>query len=190
MHYQINLQKGLTLLELIMSTTILLILTTIALPNMSSFIATMRVDNEISMLQRLLFTARNSAINSGERVIVCPLTSGGKCTTEWHKELSVFIDNNNNKTFDSANNEILLVTKSAINTGDKLIYGKGRAMVAYQPSGHLTGLSNGTFRYCPFAFENKSRAIVVAWSGRLYASSDMDNDGKDETRSNKEITCN
>jgi len=188
--YYLKIQRGFTLLELMATIAIISILTAIALPNMNNLIVKMRVNDEISMLYRLLLTARNAAINSGERAIVCPLTSGGECTTDWHKELSVFIDSNNNRTFDIANNERLLVTKSAIKLKDKLIYGKGRTMVAYQPSGHLTGLSNGTFRYCPLAHENKSRGIVIARSGRLYASSDIDNDGKDETRSNKEITCN
>ncbi|WP_019029373.1 GspH/FimT family pseudopilin [Colwellia piezophila] len=183
-------QKGITLLELMASVAITSILTVMALPNMNDFVVQMRVNSEISMLQRLLLVARNSAINSGERVIICPLTLSGRCTTDWHKELSVFIDNNNNKTFDAANNERLLVTKSAIKIGDQLIYGKGRVMVAYQPSGHLTGLSNGTFRYCPLGHEEKSRGIVIARSGRFYASSDIDNDSRDETRMNKEITCN
>ncbi len=183
-------QKGITLLELMVNIAITSILTAIALPNMSDFVVKMRVNDEVSMLQRLLFVARNSAINSGERVIVCPLTSGGKCTIGWHKELSVFIDNNNNKAFDAANNERLLVTKSAIKTGDQLIYGKGRVMVAFHPSGHLSGLSNGTFRYCPIGHEDKSRGIIIARSGRIYASSDIDNDSRDETRMNKEITCN
>lgn len=188
--HHLKRQKGITLLELMASVAITSILTAIALPNMNDFVVQMRVNDEISMLQRLLLVARNSAINSGERVIICPLTSSGRCTTDWHKELSVFIDNNNNKTFNAANNERLLVTKSAIKTGDKLIYGKGRVMVAYQPSGHLTGLSNGTFRYCPLGHEDKSRGIVIARSGRFYASSDIDNDSRDETRMNKEITCN
>ncbi len=186
----LNRQKGITLLELMVNIAITSILTAIALPNMSDFVMETRVNGEVSMLQRLLFVARNSAINSGERVIVCPLTSDGKCTTDWHKELSVFIDNNNNKAFDAANNERLLVTKSSIKTGDQLIYGKGRVMVAFHPSGHLSGLSNGTFRYCPLGHEDKSRGIVIARSGRIYASSDIDNDSRDENRMNKEITCN
>jgi len=186
----LKLQKGITLLELMTSLAVTSILTAIALPNMNDFVVKMRVDDEISMLQRLLYTTRNAAITSGERAIVCPLTQNGQCTTDWHKSLSVFIDSNNNRTFEAANNERLIVTKAAIKVGDQLIYGKGRVMVSYQPSGHLSGLSNGTFRYCPHGHEDKSRGIVIARSGRLYASSDIDNDSKDETRMNKEINCN
>ncbi|WP_057830699.1 GspH/FimT family pseudopilin [Colwellia sp. TT2012] len=186
----LKLQKGITLVELMMSLAITSILAVISLPNFNEFTVQMRVDNEISMLQRLLLTARNSAINSGEKVIMCPLTEGGQCTTNWHEVLSVFIDKNNNKTYDAANNERIVVTKAAIKLGDQLIYGKGRTMVTYRPSGHLTGLSNGTFRYCPLGHEVKSRGIVIARSGRFYVTSDIDNDSKDETRMNKEITCN
>lgn len=188
--FSLKLQKGITLLELIASLAITSILAAIFLPNMNDFTVKMRVNNEISMLQRLLLTARNSSINSGEKVIMCPLNEGGQCTTNWHEDLSVFIDSNNNKTYDAENNEKIVVTKAAIKLGDQLIYGKGRTMVAYQPSGHLTGLSNGTFRYCPLDHEVKSRGIVIARSGRLYVTSDIDNDSKDETRMNKEITCN
>lgn len=183
-------QAGITLLELMTSVAVTSILTVIAVPNMGSFVVQLRVNDEISMLHRLLLITRNSAINSGERAILCPLNSKGKCTTEWHNELSVFIDNNNNQRFDSVNNEKIITTKSPIKADDILIYGKGRTKVTYHPTGHLSGLSNGTFRYCPLNYEHKSRAVIVARSGRTYVSSDVDKDTKDETRMNKEIKCN
>ena len=188
-YHSYYLQKGFTIVELLTTVAITSLLASIAIPNMSDFIVRLRVNNEISTLKRLLFVTRNSAINSGKRVIFCPLTKAGICTTDWDKSLSVFIDNNNNQRYDSANNEVLLITKSAIKDGDILIYGKNRTKITYQPTGHLSGLSNGTFRYCPLNNEDKSRAVIIARSGRIYASSDRDNDGKDETRSNKEITC-
>ncbi len=181
--------KGITLIELMFTVAIASIVSLIAIPSMSSFIVQLRVNNEISMLQRLLLTTRNYAINSGDRVILCPLTVRGSCTTDWHKELSVFVDYNNNQIFDAIDEKII-TTKAAIKTGDKLIYGKGRTKVTYQPTGHLSGLSNGTFRYCPYQHMDMSRGIVIARSGRLYTTSDIDGESKDKTRMNKEITCN
>lgn len=180
---------GMTLIELMVSIGVTSILTTIALPSFNDFIVQLRVDNEISRLSRLLLAARNHAINKECNVIICPLKSDGTCSTDWHEELSVFVDNNNNQIFDSANNELLVATKSPINAGDILKYATNRNKITYQATGHLFGLSNGTLRYCPKGYEEKSRAIVIARSGRFYATKDNNNDGQDETRSNQKIVC-
>jgi type IV fimbrial biogenesis protein FimT len=180
---------GMTLIELMVSLSITSILTTIALPNFNDFIVRLRVDNEISRLSRLLLTARNHAISNQANVIICPLTDNGGCSTNWHEELSVFVDNNGNGQFDSANNELMVSKKSPIVATDILIYAKTRTKITYQPTGHLFGLSNGTLRYCPKDHKDKSRAIVVARSGRFYASADSNHDGIDETRSNQIIKC-
>lgn len=180
--------KGFTFIELIISIAVLSILVVIAVPNFNSFITQMRVDNEISALYRLLLVTRNASINSGQRAIACPLNINAECTTKWHEEISVFIDVNNNNIF-NAGDESIIKVKPAIKLNDQLIYGQGRNKIIYQPTGHLSGLSNGTFRYCPKMYPEKSRGIIISISGRLYMSSDLDHDGKDEKRNKKEITC-
>ena len=179
--------KGFTLIELMVSVSVTSILLTIAIPNFSDFIVKMRVDNEISQLHRLLLITRNAAINNGQKAIVCPLNKALECTGQWQNELSVFIDANDNKEFD-ANEEVIRI-RAAITQGDKLVYGIGRNKITFKPTGQLSGLANGTFRYCPQNHENKSRGIVVARSGRIYQSHDNNNDGIDENRGNKKITC-
>jgi len=179
--------NGFTLIELMISVSITSILVAIAIPNYNDFIVKMRVDNEISQLHRMLLITRNTAINSGQRTIICPLDNALKCTTQWQNELSIFIDVNDNKEFD--NNEKIISMKASINSNDKLVYGKGRTKITFKPTGQLSGLANGTFRYCPISYKKYSRGIIVARSGRLYQSSDIDNDGIDENRGNKEISC-
>lgn len=187
---QINLCRGITLIELMISIGISSILTAIAIPSFNDFIVQLRVDNEISRLARLLHTARSHAISSGDNTIICPLANNGTCSVNWYEQLSVFIDSNGNKKFDSTDGELLITTKSPAVSGDILKYAVNRNKITYQPTGHLFGLSNGTLRYCPKGYEKKSRAIVVARSGRFYATTDSNNDGYDETRSNKKIICN
>ncbi|MDX2368648.1 MAG: GspH/FimT family pseudopilin [Colwellia sp.] len=182
--------KGFTLIELMVSITITAILTAIAVPSFNAFLSQMRVDKEISVLHRLLFTARNAAINNAFPVTVCPLNLQNQCTTQWQNEISVFVDFNNNDAYDPAGNEILLRTKSAIKNNDKLQYGLLRSRIIYEPTGRTSGWgSNGTFKYCPKDYPEKSRAIRIATSGRLYTSSDIDQDGRDEVRSGSEIIC-
>jgi type IV fimbrial biogenesis protein FimT len=187
---QTKICRGMTLIELMISIGITSLLSTIAIPSFNNFIIQLRVDNEISRLSRLLLTARNHAINSGNNVIICPLADSGTCSVNWFEQLSVFIDNNGNKQFDIADGERLITTKGPSFSGDILTYATNRNKITYQPTGHLFGLSNGTFRYCPKGHKDKSRAIVVARSGRFYASTDNNNDGYDQTRHNKKISCN
>ncbi|TMM47424.1 GspH/FimT family pseudopilin [Colwellia ponticola] len=184
-----NHQIGMTLIKLMVSIVIVALLTTIALPNFNHFIVQLRVDNEIYRLTRLLLIARNHAISSEDNVIICPLTTDGVCTVNWYEELSVFVDTNGNKQFDSADNEVVIATKSRVTSGDILTFAKNRDKITYQATGHLFGLSNGTLKYCPQGHKKKSRAIVVARSGRFYATADNNNDGFDETRSNQKIEC-
>lgn len=184
---QNSLRKGFTFIELIVSIAITSILAAIAVPNFNEFIVKLRVDNEVSTLHRMLLITRNAAINSGQKAILCPLNSNSQCSAQWENELSVFVDANNNKQFDVTEN--IIKVRQAINTEDRLVYGKGRTKITYKPAGGLSGLANGTFRYCPKGYENLSRGIVVARSGRIYQSTDIDSDGIDENRGRKEIKC-
>lgn len=181
--------RGFTLIELIISVSVTSILAAIAIPNYSDFIVKMRVDNEISQLYRMLLITRNSAISNGSKAILCPLDESYRCTTQWKNELSVFIDVNDNKAFDIDSGEKVLKIKSSILLGDTLLYGQGRNMITFKPTGNLSGLANGTFRYCPKNHKDKSRGIIVARSGRIYQSEDINNDGFDENRSYKKINC-
>ncbi len=182
-------RQGFTLIELMVAIAVVAILSAIALPSMNEFLVRMRVDNEISEMQRLLLTARNMAINTGKNTTVCPLSSGA-CTTDWTGEISVFTNDANtlaNGNAFAANDELVKV-KGAIKSGDKLQF--AHASIIYTPSGQLlTPTVASIFGYCPKDKTERSRGIDISISGRSYTSSDTDSDDKDEDRSGNEITC-
>lgn len=178
---------GFTLIELMVAIAVAAIVSAIALPSLNTFIVKMRVDNEISEMQRLLLTARNMAINTGKNTTVCPL-AGGVCTTNWQNQISVFTNSDNligsNNTF-AAPDELIKI-KDSIQAGDRFQF--SQASVIYAPTGRLVS-APANFSYCPYGEEDSSRGINVSASGRSYTSSDNDKDGKDENRTGGSIVC-
>jgi len=183
-----NKTKGFTLIELLITLAILVSLTAVAVPSLSEFTIKLKVDTEITKINRLLLVARNSAINFNQTVTLCPLDTNNSCSNDWENELSVFVDSNANKQLDS--NENLLSIKSAVPIGDKLQYGKTRKGLTYSSTGHLFGWGqNATFKYCPKGHWDKSRGIIVAVSGRIYRSFNNERSLLDKNRSGKTIAC-
>jgi prepilin-type N-terminal cleavage/methylation domain-containing protein len=181
---------GFTLIETLVTISILIVLMSIAIPSFADFTIRIRVDNELSILQRQLFIARNTAINDNSFVTLCPLNNKNECHTEWKGKLSVFTDLNNNKIYEHDLGERIISEKSSVKNGDELQYGKTRTGLTYAPTGHLSGWGqNATFKYCPNNHMDKSRGIVIAVSGRIYLTSSNNKSYEDRNRSGRRIIC-
>ena len=193
--YQLNKQtinkriKGFTITELLIGIAIVGILMAIASPSLNRFMVQSKVDNEISELHRLLLSARNSAINTGKYVTICPL-NGTNCTANWENELSVFVNSDNtlanNIVYNAANEELIKV-KSQVSDSDTLNFSQN--VIIFAPTGRLVSGGNGNFSYCPTGYTDLSRGVEISLSGRVYATADTNNDGKDNNRSGTIVTC-
>lgn len=190
-HFKSKPRRGFTITELLIAIAIAGILASVAAPRLSEFIVKSRVDNEISELQRLILSARNTAINSGRYVTICPL-NGSNCGTNWANELSVFTNTDNtlvnNRNYNSANEELIKV-KGDATTGDSLTFSD--TIIRFAPTGRVLSGGNGRISYCPQGYLSFSRGLEISLSGRVYATSDLDDDGKDEYRdaSATEVSC-
>jgi prepilin-type N-terminal cleavage/methylation domain-containing protein len=175
-----NKAIGFSLIELLVTIAIAGIAITVALPSLGSFTTKMRVDNEVSELQRLLLTTRNAAINSGQNATLCPLLANDTCqnTTVWTGRIGVVsVDG-------------LIKERGAIQGGDKLEFNFNS--VTFSPSGQLSNNNIGVyslFSYCPSGYAELSRGIGLSLSGRTHLSSDINGDGKDQDRNNNNIVC-
>lgn len=179
---------GFTIVELIISIAVLGIITAIAMPSLNQLLVSMRVDNEISQIHRLVLSARNAAVSMENNVTLCPLNNVNTCANNWGSELSVFIDLDNDNIYEPANNEVLLKTKPAIKNNDTLTYA-GFSRITFAPTGQLAAALSSTFIYCPQGFSNSGRSVLISASGRPSQSSDIDNDNIDEDRNGNQIAC-
>jgi len=180
---------GFTLIELLVGIAILGIISAIAIPKLNHFMTQIRVDNEISELHRLLLSARNTAVNTGKNVTLCPLSSN-VCGTDWQEELSVFTNSDNslaNSTSYNSANEKIVKIKSKSKSGDDIQFNQN--IIVFAPTGRLVTGVGSSFTYCPKDNAALARRVEVSLSGRIYSSSDSDNNGHDEDRNGVDIAC-
>lgn len=108
--------KGFTLIELMVTVSVLAILVGLALPDLRSFLVSNRLSSDVNGLIGLLNYARSEAIVRNQSVVVCPKTNGAAITCEntqfWGEfETQVFVDVNGNNQRDAA--DVLLKTLPA-----------------------------------------------------------------------------
>ena len=114
-----KLQQAFTLIELMVTISVLGVIMAIALPNLRDFVVGNRLSSNVNSFIGMLSYARSEAIVRNQQVVVCAKKNGADgCETsdnDWGKyEIQIFVDvdgNNNRNTGD-----ILLKTFSAIDT--------------------------------------------------------------------------
>lgn len=157
-----NYHNGVTLIELIVTLSISTTLLTIGAPSFIDLSDQIRADSNIRKIQQTLQLARNAAISYGYRVTACPLVDN-RCTENWQKGITVFIDTGTVNILD-ANDRIINMT-GEFDERDFLDY--NRSSVKFQPDGLASG-SNGTFKYCPRTYNSQySRAVIINQAGRV-----------------------
>ena len=189
-----SIQRGFTLLELMITLAIAAIALTIGVPSLLDTIVENRINTVVMNLNKDIVSARSYAVNYETTITICHLNSSSECDNNWHLGYTVFVDNDGNGVF-SAGTDKKLFIRAAITSGDSLIFSDGSSL-QFQfdgtPITNFTSNEQGTFKYCPSVDnpELYSRAVIIGLSGRPRASSDIDGDGKDEINSASDhISC-
>lgn len=161
----ISTQCGTTLLELLVSISIMAIVSQISLSFLPNFLALNRANNQISLLHRHITYARLYAIENNSYVTLCALEANECINSNWHNQLSIFVDKDKSATLN--NDDKIINIFEHTHNADTLEY--PRNAITFRPDGTLNGFQNGTFVYCPNSEESalEGVALSVSQTGRI-----------------------
>src|SRR5574343_230104 len=174
-------ESGFTLIELMITVVILIILTSIALPDMRAFINSTRLSSSANDILADLALARSEAIKRGIPVSVCASSNGSSCTGgNWSDGHIVFSDSGGtsfvgNGVVDTANDTVIRVAPSSgANITISASGFSNASFLSYGPTGSASTISNtspGAFKICDDHTANHGRQVSVMASGRTAISS-------------------
>ena len=180
--------RGLTLIELMVTISILAILMALAVPSFQSMIASSNLATATNDLANTLAQARSNAIRRGGRVTVCKSANGTQCATSGDWEQGWIVFNDITKSGTSANvdtGETITFVAPALARG---IVIKGNLNYISYASDGQTKLMNGGFqggklRVCStnssLSNDKRARNMTLTGTGRVVT----------EVQSNVAATC-
>lgn len=181
--------RGITLLELLVTLTILAILTSLAVPALSHTVK--RANNTTLANQMILLIqyARTESIVRRRVITLCGSRQQQHCDGQWSKNILVFVDHNQDGKRDGADR--LLQVVSTVKAGETLQWRSfgNKPYLQLHPNGR-TWYQNGNFTYCP---ADGDAQYALHWllnaGGRLRMAPDKNRNGIPENSSGKDVTC-
>ncbi|PPS26505.1 GspH/FimT family pseudopilin [Pseudomonas amygdali] len=150
-----HIAKGFSLIELLVTVSLVGILVAIAIPSFTSSIQSNKADTELSDLQRALNYARLEAINRGVTVRIAP-TNG----TAWTGELQVYLVSDANKK--------ALRTVAAMSSGGTLVADPNVAAFDFNNLGGL--IAPSSLVTMTYTRGSTTKTMSICLTGRIVLS--------------------
>jgi type IV fimbrial biogenesis protein FimT len=154
-------QHGLSLIELIVSVTIVAILLSIGVPSYRYVTNSNRVAAEVNGLLMDMQFARSESLKEGRTVTVCPATAALTCaaSTNWQNGWIVFMDINGNGQVDNAATEVVLRSQpSFAANNDTFVSDNKVQFVTFNREGFAAGLPAPAAGYITVTLHDKTSA--------------------------------
>ncbi|MDP5031479.1 MAG: GspH/FimT family pseudopilin [Paraglaciecola sp.] len=177
-------QKGVTLIEILISLAIVAIIMTAVAPSIQSILIKNKIASQINELSAVIQFARNNSIDQQISTVVCPSSDYSVCSNDWDAPKIVFIDIDGNG--DRGSDEELIATTEAISPNN-YVTGPANSLM-FLPNGEASG--NYTLLICHTDKEAEyARQITITLQGRVKMSTDSDRNGIHEDTTGTELSC-
>lgn len=175
-----KIQRGFTLLELMITISIVGIVAAIAFWNSSNMLEENQAENYLLDLKRTLTFARAKATSTDSLVVVCSGDTNRieknkrvPCTTSWTSgTVLAFYDSNSNGVQNPQRGDVILRVLDEIPENSRLSF-SGDKSIIFDASGRITTAA-GTFIYCPNNDNENNKALTITQSGTTLYNGDTD----------------
>ena len=155
---------GFTLLELMITMTLISLVMAIGMPSMRVFIQNDRLVTQINTMVGHLAYARSEAVTRHQPVVICASSNLTSCSsTNWAEGWIVFVDAD--RSSDLTAGEELLRQQQAM-SGDVTFTSSIGAVVSYDERGFAPN-SIGTFSLCDDRGTSEMKSISISATGRV-----------------------
>ncbi|WP_213478247.1 GspH/FimT family pseudopilin [Marinobacter lipolyticus] len=179
--------RGITLVELLVTLAIVAIVATQITPSFSRLLATSDRNSEIGELITLINVARNTAIYEQTTVTLCPIDETNRCNRDWDLPLVAFRDPGRTRTVSDPSQIIRERQTNNIGTirgatGIHTYFRFNASGLAYGAIGNIT--------WCPNDGDAALAAqIRINMGGRPTLAKDRDGDGIVEDSGGRPVAC-
>ena len=155
--------RGVTLIELITTISIMAIVTAIAAPTFSDLQRNAQRTTAVNSFFHGLFLARSESIKSGQVVTICKSIDGSNCnsTAAWHDGWMIFVNTDRDDLPERDEGEAILHVGSRWDGGTIT---SNRAAYSFRP--FRQAVVNGTIIFCDPRGSAHARAIIISHTGR------------------------
>jgi type IV fimbrial biogenesis protein FimT len=181
---RLSKQTGVTLIELMISVSIVGVLSTTVAPSMQDILIKNSITAQMNELSSVVQYARSHAIDQQIDTVLCPSNDFATCSNNWQQGKIVFVDSNADGIRND--NEELLVAKNAVSE-PSIVTGPANAL-RFLPNGATN--TPAKILFCSDADDStQARALLISLQGRVKTSTDNDNNGIDEDTDGTSLSC-
>ncbi len=160
-------QSGFTLLELLVTLSILSILMFVGLPGIHTLQTQATLDADINLLRSVFFSARQLAVEQHKDITVCFSAENHQCIENSGTTLLMFMDENNDHIVNESQGDELFTTQNLNSSAIKIT--TNQPYFIYQSDGTIAG-TPGSVKICHSSLDT-GKTIIFAMSGRMRAQS-------------------
>lgn len=164
-----NASPGVSLIELIVSVSVLAILTGLAAPAFSGMWLDTQRTTAVNGFVHSVHLARSTAVHTGRTVTVCRSTDGRTCshqTDDWQSGWMVFVNRDDDRPPVRDPNETVLSVSQPWQGGS---IRSNRTAYSFRP--YIHRVVNGSVVFCDRRGSAQARAIIINSAGRPRVSS-------------------